>query len=112
MLESSDREILRLGGLISQEHHEKWDGTGYPEGKKGEDISIEGRITAIADVYDALASDRCYKKAWPQDQVLDYFREQKGKHFDPNLVDLLFEYLDDIDAIRLKYRDDFMPIET
>lgn len=107
MLESSDREILKLGGLISLEHHEKWDGSGYPNAKKAEDISIEGRITAIADVYDALASDRCYKKAWPLDTVYEYFEKESGKHFDPLLVKILIDNIEDINKIRDLYLDEF-----
>lgn len=105
MLATSEREILRLGAVVSLEHHEKWDGTGYPEGKAAEKISIQGRITAIADVFDALASDRCYKKAWPLEKVLELFKDQRGKHFDPKLVDLMFENLDEINAIRARYVD-------
>lgn len=105
MLNSSDREILKLGGKISLEHHEKWDGSGYPYAKKGVEISIEGRITAIADVFDALASDRCYKEAWPLDEVLKYFNDEKGNHFDPHLVELMFDNLEAINTIRDKYKD-------
>ncbi|NVK18467.1 MAG: DUF3369 domain-containing protein [Methylocystaceae bacterium] len=108
MLASSDREILKLGGIVSLEHHEKWDGTGYPLGKKGEEITIQGRITAIADVFDALASDRCYKKAWPLEKVFNFFKEQSGRHFDPHLVELMFENLDEINAIRARYKDDYV----
>ena len=71
MLEGSERPILRAGALIALEHHEKWSGEGYPNGKKGADIHIYGRITALADVFDALGSDRCYKKAWPLEKILD-----------------------------------------
>ncbi|MEP2703990.1 MAG: DUF3369 domain-containing protein [Roseibium sp.] len=105
MLADSRREILRVGAMISKEHHEKWDGTGYPNGLAGEDISIEARITAIADVYDALASDRCYKKAWPLDKIDDLFREESGRHFDPELVKILFENIEEIRQVRDKYVD-------
>ncbi|WP_417792934.1 DUF3369 domain-containing protein [Terasakiella pusilla] len=111
MLASSEREILQLGGRISLEHHEKWDGSGYPRGKKGGDISIQGRITAIADVYDALASDRCYKKAWPLDKVQSFFKDQSGIHFDPDLVRLLFDHLDEVNAIRDRYCDIYVEEE-
>ena len=79
--------------LISYQHHEKWDGTGYPQGLIGDDIHIVGRITALADVFDALCSDRCYKKAWPLDEALSLIKNQRSKHFDPTLVDLLLENL-------------------
>lgn len=105
MLVSSKRKILRAAAVVAHEHHERWDGTGYPQGKSGEDIHIYGRITAIADVYDALLNDRCYKKAWPQDKALALFQSERGRHFDPRLVDLLFENLDEIMKIQTLYRD-------
>lgn len=105
MLAASNRKVLKAAAVIAHEHHERWDGKGYPQGKSGNDIHINGRITAIADVFDALANDRCYKKAWPMDKILDLFRQEKGKHFDPQLVDLLFERLDEIKVIQSQYQD-------
>ncbi|NQV98374.1 MAG: DUF3369 domain-containing protein [Rhodospirillales bacterium] len=107
MLRDSKREILKVGAVIANEHHEKWDGSGYPQGISGEGITLEARITAVADVYDALASDRCYKKAWPLDQVYSHFKEQNGQHFEPKLVNLLLENIDRINAIRERYQDLF-----
>ena len=107
MLKNSKRHILKSAAIVAGEHHEKWDGSGYPNGKSGEDIHIFGRITAVADVFDALASDRVYKKAWEIDKILELFREQKGKHFDPKLVDILFEHLDEFLAIKESYKDVF-----
>jgi len=72
-------------------HHERWDGTGYPEGLKGEDIPLNARIICVADVYDALAADRPYRKAWSRQQALEFFEEQKEKMFDPQLVDILHQ---------------------
>ena len=94
MLKSSKRPLLKAAAMIAKEHHEKWDGSGYPEGKKGEDIHIYGRITAVADVFDALAFDRIYKKAWEMEDIFSYFKEESGKHFDPALVELFFENVD------------------
>lgn len=108
MLESSDRPILKAGAIIARDHHEKWNGQGYPAGKVGEDIDILGRITAVADVFDALGSDRCYKKAWPLEKVLALFHEERGEHFDPALVDLLFKNLDEVCAIREQHADTFL----
>lgn len=105
MLEGSERPILRAGALIALEHHEKWSGEGYPNGKKGADIHIYGRITALADVFDALGSDRCYKKAWPLEKILDLLREERGRHFDPDLVDTFFARIDEFLAIRDAYPD-------
>lgn len=108
MLKSSNRQILKAGAVIARDHHEKWNGTGYPAGKSGEDIDIMGRITAVADVFDALGSDRCYKKAWPIEKVLALFREERGEHFDPGLVDLLFENLEGVCAIREQHSDRYL----
>ena len=105
MLKNSKREILSAAAIISHEHHEKFDGSGYPNQKVGEDIHIFGRITAIADIFDALGSDRCYKKAWDLEDILKLMKEQKGKHFDPELVDLFIENLDEFLEIRDKYKD-------
>ncbi|MFY9094186.1 HD domain-containing protein, partial [Aliarcobacter butzleri] len=105
ILKDSKRETLRAAGIVSYTHHEKWDGTGYPLGLKGEDIHIFGRITAVADVFDALGSDRCYKKAWPLENILELFKNEKGKHFDPKLIDIFIENLDEFLAIRDSYKD-------
>jgi HD-GYP domain-containing protein (c-di-GMP phosphodiesterase class II) len=105
MLCVSKRKLINTAAIIAGEHHEKWDGTGYPKGKSGEDIHISGRITALADVFDALGSDRCYKKAWELDKILELFKEQKGKHFDPKLVDIFFANLDAFIYIRDQYKD-------
>lgn len=100
MLKHSNRALLQTAAIIAYEHHEKWDGSGYPRGLKGNDIHIYGRITALADVFDALGSKRCYKEAWPDDEVFDFIKEQRGKHFDPKLVDIFFENLNEFIAIR------------
>ena len=105
MLSISQRPLLRMAAIVALEHHEKWDGSGYPKGLAGEEIGLAGRITAIADVFDALGAVRCYKSAWELPQILDYFREQRGKHFDPVLLDLFFKHLDDFLAIRTKFSD-------
>ncbi len=107
MLIDSDGDILQAGAIISHEHHEKWDGSGYPLGKKGEEIHIYGRITAVADVFDALASARCYKNAWPMVDIIHLFNEQKGKHFEPRLVDLLLDNLDEYLFVLESYKDQF-----
>lgn len=95
MLSVSHRPLLNLAATIAHEHHEKWNGSGYPRGLKGEEIHIAGRITAIADVFDALCYERCYKPAWELDRVLALFKEERGRHFDPNLIDVFFANLDD-----------------
>lgn len=100
MLAKSNNEVLKMAAIIAAQHHEKWDGSGYPNGLKGEEIHIVGRLTAIADVYDALSHKRSYKEAWPETDVLSLIRENKGTHFDPKLVDLFFENIDKIRAIK------------
>lgn len=105
MLKSSDRTLLKTAATIALEHHEKWDGSGYPHGKKGEEIHIYGRITAIADVFDALGSERVYKKAWEPDRILELFRAERGRHFDPALVDIFFEHLDEFLAVKAAYSE-------
>jgi len=95
MLKHSKKDILQASAVVAHSHHEKWDGSGYPTGLKGEEINIFGRITAIADVFDALGHDRVYKKAWVLEDILELFREERGKHFDPRLVDIFFENLDE-----------------
>lgn len=105
MLKNSTKEILKAAAIVAGEHHEKWDGSGYPQGKQGEDIHIFGRITAVADVFDALGSERIYKKAWELERILELFKEQSGKHFDPKLIELFLENLDQFLKIRDKYKD-------
>jgi len=105
MLKGSNRDILKISAIVAYEHHEKWDGSGYPNGTKGDKIHIYGRITSICDVFDALGSDRAYKKAWELDTILELFRDQKGLHFDPNLINLFFDNLPKFLEIRKKYED-------
>jgi len=92
MLSSID--YLRPALVIPYSHHEKWDGTGYPRGLKGTQIPLVARIFAVVDVYDALTSDRPYRKAWPKEKALKYIREQSGKHFDPIVVNKFMEEFD------------------
>lgn len=105
ILKHSNREILQAASIIAGEHHEKYDGTGYPEGKKGEEIHIYGRITAIADVFDALTHKRCYKEAWSFEDTVGFMKEQSGKHFDPKLIKLFFTDLEVLKNIKKIYED-------
>lgn len=105
MLKNSQRTLLKMAATVAYEHHEKWDGSGYPRGLSGEDIHIYGRITALADVFDALGSDRVYKKAWDDIKIFAFFREERGKHFDPKLIDIFFDHLEDFLAIRDRLKD-------
>jgi putative two-component system response regulator len=96
ILENSDIGFLRLGEVIAKTHHEKFDGSGYPNGLKGRDIPLAGRIVAVADVFDALMSRRPYKKAFTMEQALTIILEGRGRHFDPEVVDI---FLTDIDEV-------------
>ena len=103
ILENSTSPLLQLAHKLALEHHEKCDGTGYPYGLKGEEISIEGRIVTIADVFDALTSKRPYKKAWSVEEAIDLLKDEAGKHFDPQLVDLFIGQIDSIIEIKNTY---------
>ncbi|TSE37856.1 Cyclic di-GMP phosphodiesterase response regulator RpfG [Tepidimonas fonticaldi] len=98
--------LLRMARTIALQHHEKWDGSGYPHGLKGEAISPEARIVAVADVFDALISARPYKPAWPRERALALLQEQSGRHFWPDAVQALLRRLDDIWAVHLAWRDE------
>ena len=110
LFKDSKRDLLKAAAVIAYEHHEKWDGSGYPRALKGEEIHIFGRITALADVFDALGSDRYYKQAWNDEKIIAYIKEERGRHFDPKLVDLFLEHLDEFLRIRDTFCDksDFM----
>jgi response regulator RpfG family c-di-GMP phosphodiesterase len=105
MLSLSTRPLLSCAATVAYEHHEHWDGQGYPRGLAGEKIHIYGRITALADVFDALGSERCYKRAWEDEEIFSLFREERGKQFGPMLVDIFFEHLDDFLKIRSDLKD-------
>jgi len=100
LLARCKRTIGKMGERIARHHHENWDGSGYPDGLKGEEIPIEARIVAIADVLDALASERSYKKAWLLDDIVGFFQQQSGVKFDPKLVELLLSYFDEFIDLR------------
>jgi HD-GYP domain-containing protein (c-di-GMP phosphodiesterase class II) len=106
MLKHSDRRLLKSAAIIANEHHEKWNGEGYPNGKKGEDIHIYGRITAMSDVFDALGNARVYKPAWELDRIVKLFKEEKGHQFDPKLVKVFLDGLDDFVKIKETYKDE------
>lgn len=105
ILRNSKRPLIQAAAIVAHEHHEKWDGTGYPRALAAEEIHIYGRITSVADVFDALGTERVYKKAWSRDQILQYFTEQKGVQFDPSLVDIVLENADEFFDIRHRFSD-------
>ena len=105
ILKNSRWKVFELGAMISLQHHERWDGTGYPYGLKGEEIAPEARIVQVADVFEALTHDRCYRPAWPVDKAVDYVRDMKGKQFAPEVIDVFTRRLWDIIDILNQYRD-------
>jgi len=105
IMEGQDSPLLVLASTIAQTHHEKFNGTGYPLGLKGEEIPLAGRIVAVADVYDALSSNRPYKKAFSQDECFEIILKDRGEHFDPQCVDAFFSRISDIVEVGEKYSD-------
>ncbi|WP_438863218.1 DUF3369 domain-containing protein [Neptunicella sp.] len=105
LLKNSQRPVIQTAALIARDHHEHWDGQGYPSGLQGEQINIFSRITALADVYDVLRSTRCYKQPWSAEKAQATIKQQKGKQFDPDLVDLFMQHIDKIESIIEQHRD-------
>ncbi|GAB2869345.1 DUF3369 domain-containing protein [Pseudoduganella ginsengisoli] len=105
ILDGSQRPILKAAAVIAHQHHEKYDGSGYPQGLKGKDIHQYARIVAVADVFDALMHKRCYKDAWPVQQVVAHLREVAGKHLDPAYVEVLVNNIDKALAINDRFPD-------
>jgi len=105
MLGGSSVSLLRMAEEIARYHHERYDGSGYPQNLKGDEIPISARMTAIADVYDALIHRRVYKEPVIESKVVKIMKKESGKHFDPQLLQLFFDHLDEIRDIRLRYQD-------
>jgi len=103
ILKDTKGKYLQLGASIALYHHEKYDGSGYPHGLKGEDIPIEARIVAVADVFDALVSKRPYKKAWSYEDAIELLKSERAKHFDPKLLNIFIDSIDEIKKINQKY---------
>ncbi|MBU2549142.1 MAG: response regulator [Proteobacteria bacterium] len=106
LLDSHDSKLLQMARVIALTHHEKWDGSGYPRGLAGTRIPLEGRITAICDVFDALTSKRVYKKAWTVDEAVEQLKKDAGRHFDPELVEAFLDHLDPCLQIVETYGDE------
>jgi response regulator RpfG family c-di-GMP phosphodiesterase len=106
LLKGSSSSLLQAGATIALGHHEKFDGSGYPQGLRGQDIPLFGRIVAVADVFDALTSERPYKKPWSLEDAADYLRAQRGLHFDPQCVDVFLAAWPEVLAIRQRFTDE------
>lgn len=100
-----DYPLLNMARTVALTHHEKWDGNGYPHSLKGEDIPLVGRIVAVADVFDALISKRPYKEAWPFEKAVALIKEESGRHFDPAVVDIFLDNLDEITELAKSHAD-------
>jgi len=109
ILSVADNETLRLAATIALNHHEKWDGSGYPNGRAGREIPPAARIVAVADVFDALRSARPYKPAWPTQRAVEQIRAQAGRHFDPEVVAVFLETVDELEAIGSRFADPALP---
>jgi putative two-component system response regulator len=105
ILSRINTDMMKTAAEIAYSHHEKWDGSGYPRGLKGGDIPIVGRICAIADVFDALTSKRVYKPEFPLEKAINIMKEGRGKHFDPELLDIFLNSIDDVMEIKNKYQE-------
>jgi two-component system response regulator RpfG len=105
ILKGSASKYVRMGSLIALGHHEKYDGSGYPNGLVSDHIALCARIVAVADVYDALTSARPYKKAWPSEEAFEFLRQQRGKHFDPHLVDAFTGVQGEVERIQRELRN-------
>ncbi len=106
ILKNSKRQIIKAAAIVANQHHERWDGKGYPNGLEGENIHIFGRIICLIDVFDAVSNERFYKPAWSIEKTLDFIRKEKGKTFDPALVDIFMDNVDEFLEISEKYCDD------
>ena len=109
LLKDSRSEIMKAGAEVAISHHEKYDGTGYPYGLKGNQIPLFGRIVAVADVFDALTSERPYKKAWDLDKAVAFLREGSGAHFDPACVEAFLAAWSDVLSVRERFADEEVP---
>jgi putative two-component system response regulator len=105
ILSGSDTRLMEVARIVALAHHENWDGSGYPAGLSGEDIPLPGRIASICDVFDALLSDRPYKKAWPYETAIEFMRKESGTKYDPELLELFFAISDEILEIRDQWSD-------
>ncbi len=103
ILKTSGRKLMQAAAIVALQHHERWDGLGYPQGLREEQIHLYARISGLADVLDAYSHSRSYKEAWSMDRFVDMIQKERGRHFDPRLVDLFLAHIDEFDAIKRAY---------
>lgn len=111
IMKDAENDVMQMAQVVALHHHERWDGTGYPRGLSGKDIPQVARIVALADVYDALSSRRCYKPAFPEDQVVTIVKNQTGRHFDPEVIEAFWSGFDRIREIHCRYADSDESVE-
>jgi two-component system response regulator RpfG len=107
ILKDSSSKYIQIGAIIALNHHEKYNGKGYPNNLNGEEIPLEARIVAVADVFDALVSDRPYKKSWSIEKAIDYINQERGSHFDPDCADAFLSEMQEVEAIHYALRGKF-----
>ncbi|NMH58803.1 DUF3369 domain-containing protein [Alteromonas ponticola] len=105
ILKDSDKPTIQIAAMLAKQHHERWDGAGYPEGLREKEIAVESRIAALVDVFDALVNKRPYKQKWPLEKVIETLKKESGKHFDPRLVTYLLENIDLFMQVQHDYAD-------
>ena len=105
ILEKSTVSVSRLAARLANYHHENWDGSGYPKGLKGDEIPVEARIMAVADVFDALGSRRCYKEPWPDEKIKEFLLAERDKKFEAKLVNIIVDDFDEFLQVRIDYPD-------
>jgi len=105
LLINSEKRLMRVASIVAQQHHEHFDGNGYPQGLRGENIHIYARITGLCDVFDALSTKRIYKDSWPLDKVFSFIQEQRAKQFDPEVTDAFFARKEKILALLEEHKD-------
>ena len=105
ILHKSNRRIIEAAAIVAYQHHERWDGNGYPQGIRGEDIHIFGRIVGLIDVFDALSHSRLYKSAWDSERVFEHIKASRGQSFDPKLVDFFLDNFEEFLAVCKRYKD-------